>query len=1344
MLCRLLVLVCIFCFVRSENTLAAFQHYGIEEGLSQSVVFNIQQDQQGFMWFATQDGLNRFDGNHFEVFKTSTKNTNSLTNNYIYPLLLSSQNQLFIGTRHGGVNQLNLFSYQFATPQLENKRITALLTYKKWLLVGTFDGMVYRLNQDTGEVERIAKQLLKPVYALSIVNDTIWIGTHGNGLHHFDLKTNKLMPDYLAKVLGREQIPPSIFAIKQSNDSHIWLATQGGGLYEINLAKHSYQNWRHQPSNTNSLSSDQVRDIEFDQQGRVWLATRGGGVSIYNRQSKSFSRLEHDPFDRYSLAHNRVYSVFQDQTGIMWFGTANGISKLDPTTLNFNKLKKPSPLTSNDAWALYEDPQQQIWYGSWGGGIDILDRQFNRVKHLDKQSQPLALSSNAIKAITQDQQGNTWIGTWADGIDVITKQGQLISYKAGVGEHGLTENSIYCLLVDKHNDVWVGTNGGGLFRFDNTSKQFISYATKQGDSNLIITAPRVTKIYQDNEQQLWFATDGEGAYRYDFISNELTNYAKQENGLGLSHNTVRAFLRRANNDMWLATSDGINIITAGSGEIIYLGLEQGLPNQVVYGLISDKQHNVWLSTNNGLVKIDSQSFQITHFQAKDGLQGNEFNAGAYLKNKEGQIIFGGTQGLTVFQPAQQTQNQGSAKLALTELSFDDTALVNRYNSTLGMHYEVEKERQLEIAADVQRVSLTVNYLHYLEPEQNQYRYRLTGFEQQWRTAQGSNLKIDYTNLPPGQYQLIVEAFSKAGVPALAPVLVNFHVLTPWWRSWVFYIGYFFAAICIVWLCIVLWTRRLRHQKAELEAFVALRTQEIAQQKELIEQQATALSDTLENKVRFFTHASHELRTPLSLLVAPLQALLANESSDKKRHNLNLALRNSKRLESLVDKLLTLTRFDESIADEVKYISLSAIAREVAAQFNVLGEQQLQFDYQIDDDLYVNASREGLITIFSNLLSNAFKYTTQGEIEFIVSRQAQQAQITVRDTGRGIAEVERDKVYDLFYRASGHSNIEGSGVGLSIVKRLVDKYKGSIALTSTLLKGTEFTVLLDLVTPLPNQSTAALQHITPVVSTPIVSDAISNNMATILVVEDNDDLRNYLHSELSIKYKVLMAENGKVAMALLLEYVPDLIITDLMMPEMDGFSLLQELHQSHVTCHIPAIILTAKGDHDSKLKGLNHYAMDVITKPFERAELLLKVDNWVAWVAKYHQQRTTHNANSQLDTTSAMTDPKDAQLLINIDAFLAENYHRPELTVPMCAKQLALSERQLQRKLKVLVNLSPTEYIRDYRLTKAAELIRTGQQINLVIENVGFTSRSHFSKTFKAKYNMTAKQFQCSN
>ncbi len=1325
------------CLFQVANVVAAFKHYSIEEGLSQSVVFNIEQDQLGFMWFATQDGLNRFDGERFEVFKASEKNAHSLTNNYIYPLALDNQNKLFIGTRNGGVNQLNLFNYEFAAALLKNKRITSLLPYNQWLFVGTFGGTVYRINRITEHIEAIAENLTKPVYALTPINHVLWIGTHGSGLFHYDLKANKLVKNYLKEVFTEQSIYPSIFAIKQDADSHVWLATQGGGVYKINLANNEYINWRHDPANKHSISSNQVRDIEFDDAGRVWFATRGGGVSIYDKSQGHFSHLKHDPFDRYSLAHNRVYSVFKDQTGVLWFGTANGINKLDPASLSFTKLKKPEPLSSDDSWALYEDSLNRLWYGSWGGGIDILDEQFNRVKHLDMQSSPLALSSNAVKAITQDKLGNTWIGTWAHGINVITKQGELITYNANKGNHGLSENSIYSLLVDNSNQVWIGTNGGGLFRFDRQSNSFISYAEPQRTTALHIDAPRVTSLYQDVNDNLWIATDGSGAYKFNKHSNEVTHYTKSAQGKGLSHNTVRAFLLRSNGDMWLATSNGVNIIKADSQNIVHLGIEDGLPNQVVYGLIAQQQY-VWLSTNNGLVRVHSDNFSMTHYQAKDGLQGNEFNAGAFYKTRQGKIIFGGTQGLTVFSPNTQTTKPLPGKLALTQLSFDDRPLLNSIGSNLGMHYEVDKSRQLTIPYSVKRISLAANYLHFQEPTTNRYRYRLTGFEQQWRSATGSNIAIEYTNLPAGKYQLVIEATSYSGAKAITPLIINFHVLTPWWQTSLAYVLYVILLFGFIWLCSILWTRRLRNQKQELERSVALRTQEIAEQKTVIEQQAIALSNTLESKVRFFTHASHELRTPLSLLVAPTQALLANEATTQKREDLNLILRNAKRLEGLVDKLLTLTRFDESGDDEVTKLSLSAIAREVAEQFKVLGKQNLQFDYNIEEALYIVASREGLITIFNNLLSNAFKYTDAGKIEFKVYASQGQAVIEFTDTGRGIAAAELDKVYDLFYRATGNVNVEGSGVGLSIVKKLVDKYQGKIDLKSKLRNGTQFIITFDLVAV---QKQALIESSQDLV---VAHEKKNKHTATIIIVEDNDELRHYLKTELQHKYNVLTAEDGDVAMQLMLKHVPDLLITDLMMPKMDGYELLKAVHDSHVTCHIPAIILTAKGDHESKLKGLNHYALDVITKPFDRAELLVKVDNWITWLKTYHQDKSDGKNLPSITANRPNHDPKDTQLISDLNTFLENNYPDTQLTVPRCAKELALSERQFQRKLKVLLNVSPTEYIRDYRLVKAAELLQQGRQINLVIEDVGFTSRSHFSKSFKAKFGMTAKEFQLSN
>ena len=390
---------------------SAFHNYDIDDGLSQSVVFDIVQDQQGFMWFSTQAGLNRFDGNEFTVF-TASDETNSLANNYIYPLALDSESQLFIGTRNSGVNQLALHNYQFSEPLLKEHRITSLLVAQQQVYIGTYDGSLFRYDKRTEQLETLITGLKKPIYALSKIADILWIGTHGAGLLHYDLINKQQINTVFSGFAEPVNIHASIFAIKQAADGSIWLASQGGGLYKIELSTKTITQWLTSNDDNSGLSSNEIRDIEFDSQGRVWLATRGGGINVYNPIDASFTVLAHDPFDKYSLAHDRVYSIYRDGSDIMWFGTAHGISKLDPASLQFSKLKKPTPLSSNDAWALFEDSKQRIWYGSWGGGIDILDQQLNRLDRITTESSPYSISSNAIKAIAEDRNGDIWIGSW--------------------------------------------------------------------------------------------------------------------------------------------------------------------------------------------------------------------------------------------------------------------------------------------------------------------------------------------------------------------------------------------------------------------------------------------------------------------------------------------------------------------------------------------------------------------------------------------------------------------------------------------------------------------------------------------------------------------------------------------------------------------------------------------------------------------------------------------------------------------------------------------------------------------------------------------------------------------
>ncbi|MEL7387363.1 MAG: response regulator, partial [Pseudomonadota bacterium] len=430
--------------------------------------------------------------------------------------------------------------------------------------------------------------------------------------------------------------------------------------------------------------------------------------------------------------------------------------------------------------------------------------------------------------------------------------------------------------------------------------------------------------------------------------------------------------------------------------------------------------------------------------------------------------------------------------------------------------------------------------------------------------------------------------------------------------------------------------------------------------------------------------------------------------------------------------LTLTRYDERHEEIIKVVSLSAIAREVAGQFAVLGEKSIDFQVDIEEAVFIESTREGVITILTNLLSNAFKYTQQGQVSLTVSASGELANIEVTDTGKGIADAEKDKVFDTFYRVSSHANVEGSGVGLAIVKRLVDKYKGTIMLASRLGEGTSFKLAF---------KTAQFADQVPVDNTSLKSK-VSHDKASVLIIEDNDELRHYLKTELQHRYQVLLAEDGQVGLQIALSQVPDLIITDLMMPKVDGFTVLDSLHNSPVTCHIPVIILTAKGDYETRVSSLQQHALDVITKPFDREELFLKVENWIQWVNLYSQQQILAVPEHVEDEQSIAVDPRDKQLLENLERYVAEHYQQQGFSMVNCAKELALSERQLQRKLKVLLNITPSEYLRNYRLSKAAELLRQGRQISLVIDDVGFSSRSYFSKFFKAKYGMTAKEYQC--
>ncbi|WP_125717738.1 two-component regulator propeller domain-containing protein [Pseudoalteromonas rubra] len=1323
LLCQLIkapgLIAALVAFFVSQGVLAsAFVHLNNEQGLSQNIIFDMVQDHQGYLWLATQDGLNRYDGKEFTVFRPNQANATDMTDGYIYPLALSEDNHLFLGTKHGGINRLLLSDLTFQPPLLKAQRISALLIHEKAAYIGTFKGDVYRYQFNTQQIERLFSVGNAPVYALHIQNSLLWVGSHGQGLHHFDLDNHKTVHVMLNNTPLASQIHASLFAFEPDKQGGLWIASQGGGLYHVNAAQKTLTHF----STLNSpLHSNELRDVTLDAQGRLWIASRGGGGYLFDTKSQHWAVFKHDPFDPYSLAHDRVYSVLVDNTGFVWFGTANGVSKLDPATLNFTKLNQANGLSNKDAWALMVDPQQRLWYGSWGGGIDIFDNLLNRVAHFDDQTEPTRLSSNAIKALAQDSQGNTWVGHWQNGLDMITPDGSVINYNSG--NSPLRSDRIYTLAEDNQGGLWVGTRDAGL-QYLNTSTRAFSALPEHPALN----HGRISAIYPDEKGQIWIASDGGGLLRFDPASGLVKQYLHDPDKLSLAHNSVRGITKTHQQTLWLTTARGLSVFDLQARRFVAHPAVQHFAAQSLYEARQDIERTVWISTNQGLWRWETTTNSTTHFQAKNGLQGNEFNAGAALSMADGRLIFGGTQGLTLLAPPFEVPSPVPARLILSGLTADQSAQQQDMLRALNDNASLP----IKLSHDTLRLSLQFDYLHFKAPALHQFQYRLKGFENHWQSVRGNKLLVNYTGLPPGDYvlQVSVSGDDKTTAASFQRAIV---IAPPWYQSiW----GYALQALGVCVLILLLffaWSARLRQQKNLLAKQVALRTAQIAEQKYLIESQAQTLADTLADKRRFITRASHELRTPLSLILAPSETLLAQEKDGFKRQQLSLIQTHTLHLKSLIDRLLQLARYDHD-PDLNQVSNFSAIAVDLCHVYASQPSHNVQFYYDIEPNLYVTASADALKDLLNNLLSNAFKYTTQGHVRLSLTRQQSQLSLCVEDSGKGIAANELDAIFTLFYRAEQSHTQSGLGIGLSIVKEIVDKLQGQINVASTPGQGSRFEVTFKIPAHITPDAQSLANDVTdqsPPLAMP--ETLASNRHRLILIAEDNADLRAYLAQELAQLGQVLCAENGIAALELAQFHVPDLILSDVMMPKLDGLGLLTALKNHPATSHIPTLLLTAKQDEQTRLNALAENCLDVLAKPFSRNELLMKVANVLRYVEHYPTAMRENNATELMR--------QDVRLLNQLNDFLASHYSDSALSPQSLAKAVALSERQLQRKLRLLVGCSPLEYLRNYRLEKAASLLKTGLQISVVASQTGFTSRTHFSRLFKQKFASSPKDFQ---
>ncbi len=1366
-----------------SSRFSEFQNISIDDGLSQSVVNAIIQDHNGFMWFGTQDGLNKYDGHTVSIYKHNPLDSNSISGNDIRVFYLDEHKNLWIGIYAGGINRLNLLTGEIVHFKHDRDDENSLPDNNVWKFIVDNAGVFWIASEGGGLIsfdpeEKKFNQFrhnpnklnsLSNDYVRSIFQDSkgdLWIGTE-DGLN----KLNCIRTDEDSVIQNREyqfqhfKNKPknpnslsnnSVWAIAEDSENNLWIGTHGGGLNRFDQQTQRFKRFQRDVNNNSSINSNEVWSIYEDSFGNLLVGTLDGGLNIFDPKTEKFRHVVHDPQIKNSIANNSILTFFTDSSERLWIGTfGGGISKSEKNPPKFNPVKvipgKQNGLNHNSIQSFYVDQKEALWVGTWGGGLNKFDRQTNNVTHyLHNPDENNSLSANAVMAIDNDKAGNLWLGTWGGGLNKFTPStGKFVHYKHNPDiANSLNDDFIMTFLRDKNGILWIGTRQGGLNKFDPKTQTFSHYK-HDPENTESISHNFIMDIYEIQDGTLWIGTMGGGLNEFDIETGKFKSYKHNPEIPGsLSDNGVLAIHKDIAENLWVGTKNGLNKFDYASSKFIYFFEQDGLPNNVIMGILEDDNGSLWLSTNKGLSKYTEglEGINFRNYEVSDGLQSNEFSNGAFYKSETGQLFLGGINGFNAFSPDQVIDNPSKPKVVLTGF--------RKFNKPAQLDTVISEIRNIELTYDENFFSFDFAALDFTNPEKNKYAHKMVGFDKDW--IQSRTKFASYTNLNPGQYIFRVKGSNNDGVWNETGTSVKITILPPWWRTtW----AYFVYAVVLV--CLLYAARRMEISRLKMRG--ELEKKEFKAQK---------LLEVDQLKSRFFANISHEFRTPLTLIIGPLEDLLEKTKNKDSKESLNLIQRNAKRVLSLINQLLDLSRLESGkMMLNAKKENIVEFLRGLVMAFASLAEQKnIALNFEACDDFKTSPEQSEIYfdsdkieKIFFNLLSNAFKFTSAGgAITVSISFQADELpgtskvpgnlKISVKDTGIGIPSGQLPHVFDRFFQVDGSSTREhsGSGIGLALTKELVELHKGKIEVQSEMGIGAEFTVWL----PKGNahlteeeiiEDSIEIEKTEPKIFIPEVDSEAeveslpaalqdSENENIILIVDDHKDVRHYIRKHLEEHYKIVESDNGADGLEKASELVPDLVISDVMMPKMNGYEFCAALKTDEKTSHIPVILLTARAGEKDKLAGLETGADDYLTKPFSSKEMLVRVSNLIEQRRKL-RQRFMHEGGliqpSEVTVTSV-----DKAFFEKIISVIEEHMEEEEFGVEMLSLEMNIGRRQLHRKISAITNLSPTGFIRSVRLQRARQLLE--QEAGTVSEiafQTGFNSLSYFSKAFQKQFGM---------
>ena len=1173
-----------------------FMHIGLEDGLSHSTILGINQDKEGNLWFATYDGLNKYDGYNFTVYRHQYKNPKSIANDITRCVVIDDDNRIWIGTRDGlslynrRQNEFSNFYYKKEGQNVAVMNIVPL--HKDWLMIGTAGGILLfdvKGGHFMSDTLSTALHLLKPS-TLVRQGDCVYIGTE-SGVYTYSLQDGTL------KKLVELPTKARIHGILCQMFNRIWIATEGSGLYMYDIKAKKLKNYRYEDK-TSGLNSNYVRSLALDQENRLWVGTYSG-LNIYKEGKDCFSSMESSITQVGTLSQNSVRCIFRDSQGGMWLGTYwGGLSYYHSLCNRFQQIKHIpfyNSLSDNVVSCIVEDKMNNLWIGTSDGGLNFYDNITKSYKnYLFNPDTSEGVPFKDIKTVYVDESTDkVYVGAHAGGMMILNRKTEKKEFYNQQNSN-LPSNNIYSIISDEGEGLWIASLEHFIY-FDIAQKCF-TVIDKDVKGRPIQKYNRL--LFRDSKRRIW--AGGEmGLSVYNQIDKSLLTNTDFHIPTVLEQSFVNCIYESASSYIWIGTCNGLFALREGDQEPLQYTTDNGLPSNVIYGILEDSYGRLWVSTNQGLSCFNPDNRKLRNFTIVDGLQSNQFNARSYCRISKGNMLFGGINGITSFRPETLIDNPYTPKPIINKLFvFNKEVLPNDDTGILKENIESVDHIILKSSQNSFSISFVVS--NFIAGKHNTFAYKLEGYNEEWY-KQGDISPVSYSNLPAGNYRFLLKAANNDGKWSKDMAVLHIKVLPVWYCTWWALSIFALSLILLVFVIFrFFWLRKSMQTEIRMERLDKEKREEINQM-----------------KIRFYVNISHELRTPLTLIVAPLQELLSSISGHWEREKLLYIQRNTKRLLHLVNQLMDFRRAELGIF-ELKPVYGNAYRRVLN---NFLNYENLAKRKDIDYNFYSELQDEDVLfdgtyldLIVNNLLSNAFKYTGEGEsVSVKLYKENKNVILQITDTGVGIPEDKQQKIFERFYQIeNGH---EGSGIGLSLVQRLVELHHGQITLVSEVGKGSTFSIYI------PQDKSAysteellgssgesdeqrvysTNAHDVYVDDIEIVEEATDkkegSKHGTILIVEDNEELRQYLSNGLSSQFNLIEAENGQKALDLLKDNDVDLILSDVMMPVMDGVKLCKLVKQNLRTCHIPVYLLSAKVDIKYQLKGLQVGADDYIPKPF---------------------------------------------------------------------------------------------------------------------------------------------------